>query len=201
MRIPVTWAVTSRALVGREVARREISGNQKSLDAMGFVVGIVGTVASLVGVGIAYYTWWAPRRVRLDVRIAEPGDKYASRAVLTVHNPSERPIQVITMGFDLPKAPRQANGEPMVFQLWGDGGSFDPTGATYPPRTIAPGSSWQTYIHRSVLEDLLGRPPVVTAWVCTAERKCSCVSRQSFSALAGGEIWPRLTRLSAGCAD
>jgi len=135
------------------------------------ILGIVGAVASLVGVGVAFYTWWAPRRTRLDVRIAEPGSTYPSRAVLTVHNRSERPIQIITMGFDLPKAPRQVSGEPMVYQLWGTGSSFDPPEATYPPRTVAPGSSWQTYVYRSVLEGLLGRPPVVTAWVCTADRK------------------------------
>jgi hypothetical protein len=57
----------------------------------------------------------------------------------------------------------------MVFQLRGDGGSFDPPGATYPPQTIGPGDSWTTIIARSVLQDLLGRPPLVTAFVCTAD--------------------------------
>jgi hypothetical protein len=65
----------------------------------------------------------------------------------------------------------------MVVQLMGDGGSFDPIGATYPPLVLPRGDSWTTFISRTVLEDRLGRPPRVRAYVFIAGQQTAVRSK------------------------
>lgn len=109
------------------------------------------------------------RRSRVRVSISEPADRYGSVAFLVVANDSPWPVQAMTAGFDLPDMPDQPGGDSMCWQmLRDDGGTFSPVGATYPPQTIPPKAAWRTMIHRDIFESLLGRPPVVTAFVTTA---------------------------------
>lgn len=134
------------------------------------ILAFLLAVAALAWQG---YESWANHATRLAVSISESADKYGSRAFLTVRNKGRRPVRIVTAGFELPHAPRPSgeDGKAMVFQIQGDGGSFDPIEATYPPQLIEPGDSWTTVIFRDVIESHLGRAPVVTAFACAANGK------------------------------
>ncbi len=93
-------------------------------------------------------------------------------------------------GFELPHLPHEG-AEPMVFQLRPDGGSFDPIGATYPPIVLRRGATWVTSISRPVLEDHLGHPPIVRAFVQIATQQQAARSRPT-------RLWGSKKRSSRG---
>lgn len=141
------------------------------------ILGILGVVLTVVIFAWQHYYARRSQRSRLKVTISESfpwnyrdgKDPYPTTAELRVANISPWPVTVESAGFLLPYGPKLDEGD-YCYRLLGDGGTYDPVGATYPPQVIQPREHWTTLIDYRVLRDWIGGEQiVVTAYATDSE--------------------------------